>query len=198
MYAFFVTPQQKPATIQHGEESLFEFAIQNRLDLATQRAIIEQRAAELGIANPPLVTGSFMFNENFGDRKAVLPGGGITIALDGDAKEAAADATLKQAELQYVDAMRTVIHDVRALFETYTTAINKLAVDEESLHIAETSFQRALEANKQGELNPLSLLPMQRSVIQAKQELLSDELLVSINTIKLEQAVGGSFKGMNQ
>jgi hypothetical protein len=195
---FFIVPPPIPNQIDHAEEDLFFYAVENRLDLATGRAIIKQRSAELGLANPPIVTGSIMFNENFGDRQAILPGGGITIALDGDAKEAVADSKLKQAELHYVDAMRTVIKDVRTVFESYTASIEKLAIEESVFQTAKTSLARAKEANKQGELHPLSLLPIQRSLLQAKQRLLQNALQVSTNTIKLEKVVGGSFKGMNQ
>ena len=195
---FFTVPPQTPNRIDHDEEDLFFYAVENRLDLATGRAIIKQRSAELGLANPPIVTGSIMFNENFGDRQAILPGGGITIALDGDAKEAVADSKLKQAELQYVDAMRTVIKDVRTVFDSYTTSIEILAIEEIVFQTAKTLLTRAKEANKQGELHPLSLLPIQRSLIQAKQKLLQDALQVSTNTIKLEKVIGGSFKGMNK
>ena len=195
----FTIVSTKPGVLEEQvEEDLFVYAIDNRLDLATSRAMIAQRSAELGLANPPLITGSVMFNENFNDRQAILPGGGITIALDGDAKEAAADAKLKQAELQYVDEMRTVIKDVRVLYETYTAAVEKLNVDEQVLKTALQSLARSQDASSKGELHPLSLLPIVRSVVQAKQHVLNDQLQVTTNAIKLEQAVGGSIKGMNQ
>ena len=198
MLAFPVTEQPKPALITYGENELFSYAIDNRLDLATKRARIEQRASELGIANPPLVSSSVMFNENFNDRQAILPGAGITIALDGEAKEAIADSVLHQAKLEYVDATRSAIHDVRTLYESYTSSVERYKVDRESHRIAEVSLQRALEASELGELHPLTLLPMQRRVIRTQQEILQDELQVSLLAIKLEQAVGGTFKGMNK
>ncbi|MDP7006201.1 MAG: TolC family protein, partial [Phycisphaerales bacterium] len=154
--------------------------------------------AELGLANPPLISGSFMFNENFNDRQAVSPGVGVTIALDGDAKEAVAQSILKQEELTYIDAMRTVIRDVRILFDSFIASKEQSSLDETVLLTTELSLKRALEASNRGELHPLQLIPIERSAIQAKQELLRDELLVSTNAIKLEQAVGGTFKGMNQ
>jgi outer membrane protein TolC len=195
---FFITQEQKTPQIHHSEESLLAYAIENRLDLAAQRATIEQRSAELGLANPPLISGSFMFNENFNDRQAVSPGVGVTITLDGDAKEAVAQSKLKQEELSYIDAMRTVIRDVRILFDSFIASKEQSSLDETVLLTTEVSLKRALEASNQGELHPLRLLPIERSVIQAKQELLRDELLVSTNAIKLEQAVGGTFKGMKQ
>ncbi|MBC8309863.1 MAG: TolC family protein [Phycisphaerales bacterium] len=195
---FIVAQEPKPTQIHHSEESLLAYAIENRLDLAAQRATIEQRSAELGLANPPLISGSFMLNENFNGREAVSPGVGVTIALDGDAKEAVAQSKLKQEELSYIDSMRTVIRDVRTLFDSFMASIEQSSLDETVLLTTETSLKRALEASNRGELDPLLLLQMERSSIQAKQELLRDELLVSTNAIKLEQAVGGTFKGMNQ
>ena len=193
----YIVPPIEPDPIQHSEEVLFAFAIEHRLDLATQRAMIEQRSSELGLANPPLVTGSVMFNESFGDREGILPGGGITIALDGNAKEAVADSKLKQSELQYLDAMRTAVKEVRSLFEAYSTSIEKFEVDSQLLQVAQSSLDRAENANSQGELHPLSLLPMKRKVIEAKQHVLKDTLLISTQAIKLEQSVGGSLKGIN-
>jgi outer membrane protein TolC len=94
--------------------------------------------------------------------------------------------------------MRTVIRDVRILFDSFIASKEQSSLDETVLLTTEISLKRALEASNQGELHPLQLIPIERSVIQAKQELLRDELLVSTNAIKLEQAVGGTFKGMNQ
>jgi len=66
------------------------------------------------------------------------------------------------------------------------------------LKTALQSLVRSQDASSKGELHPLSLLPIVRSVVQAKQHVLNDQLQVTKKAIKLEQAVGGSFKGMNQ
>ncbi len=178
------------------EEKLFSFAIENRLDLAMQRAMIAQRSAELGLANPPLITSSLMLNENFADRKAIVPGAGITIALDGNAKEAIADSKLQQAELQYVDAIRNVIKEIRVLYQNHCTAVDKLRLDEKALEITLQAFARSQDESHKNEIHPISLLPISRSVIEAKKHILNDKLKLTTNAIKLEQAVGGSYRGM--
>jgi outer membrane protein TolC len=195
---FAIIPQQSPEQIRESEESLFSFALDNRLDLATQKAVIQQRSAELGLANPPLVSASVMFNENFSGRQAILPGGEITIALDGDAKEAVAQSKLKQAELTYIDSMRTIVFDVRKLYKAYANSIDRLAIDERVVLATQNALQRALEANNRGELDPLALIPIKRDLIRVKQLALLDGLAVAINSIQLEQAVGGTFKGIEQ
>ncbi len=195
---FDLVPQQPLPAIKCDEEVLFAFAVDNRLDLATQRAMIKQRSVELGLANPPLVSASVMFNENFNNRKAILPGAGITIALDGKAKEAVANAKLKQSELTYIDSMRNAVRDVRKLHEAYTASIEKLTIDEGILRTTVDSLQRSIEATNRGELNPLTLIPIKRNLIQAKQHTLFDELDVATNYLQLEQAIGGTFKGIEQ
>lgn len=182
--------------VDMNEETLFSHAISTRLDLATQRAIIEQRSSELGLANPPLISASVMFNENFTDRQALMPGGSLTIALDGDAKEAVADSKLKQAELSYIESLRNVVQEVRSLYASYIASDEKLSLDFEVLTTIEDTLNRAIKIQNQGELHPLDVIPIKRDVIRAKQHAYEDALELATNAIQLEQAVGGTFKGI--
>ncbi|MBT7657618.1 MAG: TolC family protein [Phycisphaerae bacterium] len=191
-----VIPLQLTNYTDYTDVTLLSFAIEQRLDLATKRAIITKRSAEIGLANPPLISASVMFNENFGDRQAILPGGSITIALDGDAKESVADSKMQQAMFEYIDAMRTVVKEVRTLHESFLSSTLELDIDSQIVRATETSLERAVDANKRGEFHPLQLIPIQRELITAKQHKLQDALIVSTTVIALERAVGGTFTGI--
>lgn len=191
-----VIPLQLTNYTDYSDVTLLSFAIEQRLDLATKRAIITKRSAEIGLANPPLISASVMFNENFGDRQAILPGGSITIALDGDAKESVADSKMQQSMFEYIDAMRTVVKEVRTLHESFLSSTLELDIDSKIVRATETSLERAVDANKRGEFHPLQLIPIQRELITAKQHKLQDALIVSTTVIALERAVGGTFTGI--
>jgi outer membrane protein TolC len=191
-----VVPLQLTNYTDYSDVTLLSFAIEQRLDLATKRAIITKRSAEIGLANPPLISASVMFNENFGDRQAILPGGSITIALDGDAKESVADSKMQQAMFEYIDAMRTVVKEVRTLHESFLSSTLELDIDSQIVRVTETSLERAVDANKRGEFHPLQLIPIQRELVKAKQHKLQDALIVSTTVIALERAVGGTFTGI--
>jgi len=191
-----VIPLQLTNYTDYTDVTLLSFAIEQRLDLATKRAIITKRSAEIGLANPPLISASVMFNENFGDRQAILPGGSITIALDGDAKESVADSKMQQSMFEYIDAMRTVVKEVRTLHESFLSSTLELDIDSQIVRATETSLERAVDANKRGEFHPLQLIPIQRELITAKQHKLQDALIVSTTVIALERAVGGTFTGI--
>ena len=191
-----VIPLQLTNYTDYSDVTLLSFAIEQRLDLATKRAIITKRSAEIGLANPPLISASVMFNENFGDRQAILPGGSITIALDGDAKESVADSKMQQSMFEYIDAMRTVVKEVRTLHESFLSSTLELDIDSQIVRATETSLERAVDANKRGEFHPLQLIPIQRELITAKQHKLQDALIVSTTVIALERAVGGTFTGI--
>ena len=191
-----VIPLQLTNYTDYTDVTLLSFAIEQRLDLATKRAIITKRSAEIGLANPPHISASVMFNENFGDRQAILPGGSITIALDGDAKESVADSKMQQSMFEYIDAMRTVVKEVRTLHESFLSSTLELDIDSQIVRATETSLERAVDANKRGEFHPLQLIPIQRELITAKQHKLQDALIVSTTVIALERAVGGTFTGI--
>ncbi|MBT4584956.1 MAG: TolC family protein [Phycisphaerae bacterium] len=181
------------------ERTLLELAIKNRLDLATKRAVVQQMSAELGLANPPLLSGTIGFNENFVDRQAIMGGGSVTIALDGDAKEAIADSKLKQAELNYIDALRTVQYEVRSTLEQYLTVQEQSEVIDPAI-IATTNMRlrRANEMFHRGELHPLSLINFQQEVLDANILAIEDKLTLATTRFNLELAVGGTFRDITQ
>ena len=194
---FEIVPMQMANYYDYSDAVLLSYAVEQRLDLATKRALIEKRSAEIGLANPPLISASVAFNENFSDRQAILTGGSITLSLDGDAKETFADSKLQQAEFEYIDAMRNVVHEVRTLHKLFLSSTVEYEIDKQIVRNIESSLKRAFVTHERGELNPLQLIPIQRKLVKAKQHKLKDALLVSTNAIMLEQAIGGSFKGMN-
>lgn len=193
-----VVPMQMAQYVEYSDAVFLSHAIEKRLDLATKRALIAKRSVELGLANPPLISASVAFNENFNDRQAVLPGGSITLALDGNAKEIVADSMLQQAEFEYIDAKRNVVKEVRKLHAMFLSSTAEFDIDKKIVNSAKTSLQRATTAHEQGELDPLELIPIQRDLIKAKQHKLQSALLVTTNAILLEKAIGGSFKGISK
>ncbi len=171
----------------------------NRLDLATKRAAVQQRYSELGLANPPLLSGSVGFNENFGDRQALTLGGSITVALDGDAKEAIANSKLQQAEFAYIDAMRTAQYEVRSALELFNTAKEQTEViDAELIHALTSKMQRADSAAQNGELQPLLHIAVQQELLAAHSLVIEDTRLLTLSAIQLEFAVGGTFQSLHQ
>jgi len=183
----------------YEELQLLELAVSNRLDLATKRAVVQQRSSELGIANPPLLSGSVGFNENFGDRQAITPGGSITIALDGDAKETIAQAKLHQAELAYIDALRTTQFEVRTALELFNTAKKQaVIIDKELISTLNMKLQRANDTFRAGELHPLERLSIENEVLVANSLIITDELNLALAAIRLEVAVGGTFQGLQK
>jgi outer membrane protein TolC len=182
-----------------NERTLLELALKNRLDLATKRAVVQQRSAELGFANPLLFSGTIGFNENFVDRQAIMGGGSVTIALDGDAKDAIADSKLKQAELNYIDALRTVQYEVRSTLEQYLTVQEQSGViDAAIITTTNMRLSRANDTFHYGELHPLSLIPLQQEVLDANILAVEDKLTLAITRFNLELAVGGTFRDITQ
>lgn len=183
----------------YDELQLMQLAVTNRLDLATKRAVVQQRSSELGIANPPLLSGSVGFNENFGDRQAIMPGASITIALDGDAKEAIAAAKLQQAELAYIEALRKTQFEVRTSLEQFNTAKEQaIVLDADLIATLKTKLQRANDTFQKGELHPLERISIENEVLGASTLKINDELKLALAAIQLEVAVGGTFQGLQQ
>lgn len=182
-----------------NERSLLELAVKNRLDLATKRSVVQQRSAELGIANPPLLSGTIGFNENFVDRQAIMGGASVTLALDGDAKEAIADSKLKQAELNYIDALRTVQYEVRTKLQQYLTVQKQSEVIDAAIMTAiNKRLSRAHDSFQHGELHPLSLITIQQEAIAANILVVEDKLSLATTRFQLERVVGGTFRDITQ
>ena len=185
--------------ITFNERALLELAVKNRLDLATKRSVVQQRSAELGIANPPLLSGTIGFNENFVDRQAIMGGASVTLALDGNAKEAIADSKLKQAELNYIDALRTVQYEVRTTLQQYLTVQKQTEVIDAAIMTAiNKRLSRAHDSFQHGELHPLSLITIQQEAIAANILVVEDKLSLATTRFQLERVVGGTFRDITQ
>jgi outer membrane protein TolC len=129
----------------------------------------------------------------------MMIGGSVTIALDGDAKEAIADSKLIQAELHYIDALRTAQYEVRTALEQFKTVQEQSEViDVEIITTTNQKLKRANASFRQGELHPLSLIPFRREVLSANSRAVDDKLSLAVTGIQLELAVGGTFQGLNQ
>ncbi len=178
------------------EEELIALATINRFDLAAKQSRVIQRSAELGFANPPQITASVAFRENFNEREALVPGVSIIIPLDGEANEAIADAKLAQAQLEYTDAFRIAQHEVRLALQKYRSASDKVRITlEEVVDLANSQYDRALQYEEQGELNPLSLIPIKMQAIEAEVLALEHQEELIVARINLQLAIGGTFQG---
>lgn len=178
------------------EDELIAIATMNRFDLAVKQSRVVQRSAELGFANPPQISATVAFRENFNNREALVPGATIVIPLDGETNEAIADAKLAQAQLEYTDAFRIAQHEVRQALQMYRSAGDKLRITkEEVVDLANSQYDRALLYEESGELNPLSLIPIKRQAIAADVLALKHQEELIVARIHLQLAVGGTFKG---
>jgi outer membrane protein TolC len=189
-------PQLESLQDSTTEDELLALATLNRFDLAAKQSRVVQRSAELGFANPPNITATVAFRENFGNREALVPGASIVIPLDGEANEAIADAKLAQAQLEYTNAFRIAQHEVRRALQKYRSAGDKIRItSDEVVNLARGQHKRALQLKESGELNPLSLIPIKRQLIAADLLALKHQEELIVARINLQLAVGGTFQG---
>ena len=179
---------------QFDAQSLLSLAVNQRLDLSTKYAVVKQRTSTLGFANPPLITATIGFNENFGNREAMLPGVSITIPLDGEAKESAAMSMLEQAQATYTDALRNVQSEVLTTLLSFEGTIEQLHIlRNEQIEPSMQLVQNAFQLLQEGETEPLALLELQHQLLTAKQ-LERTQLLHSYELYyQLQYVVGGTF-----
>jgi outer membrane protein TolC len=188
-------PELEPIQDSMTEVELLAIATKNRFDLGVKHSKVVQRSAELGLANPPQITASVAFNENFNDREALLAGASVVIQLDGEANEAIADSKLVQAQLELSDALRVALHEVRQALQQYRSANEKLQISrDEIVNLAKAQHDRALKFEEQGELDPLSIIPIKRQFIAADVLVLAHKENLIVAQIKLQLAIGGTFK----
>lgn len=177
------------------EVELLAIATKNRFDLSAKHSKVVQRSAEIGLANPPQITASVAINENFNDREALLAGASVVIQLDGEANEAIADSKLRQAQLELSDALRIVLHEVRQALQESRSAGDKLQISQnEIVNLAKAQHDRALQLEEQGEMDPLSIILIKRQFIAADVLVLTHLQELTVAQIKLQLAVGGTFK----
>ena len=65
--------------------------------------------------------------------------------------------------------------DLTTCYQTYTTNISLLALQQENLSIAQRNYQSALQRYKLGDLSGLDLRQVQKSLIDAEERVLQAE-----------------------
>lgn len=181
------------------ESRIIELARSVRLDVATARmGVVEAEAGHrlAGAARWPEVGVGAMWNRNFVDRQAVLPGAKITLPIldDGSTKVAAARARLDAARLHLLDVRRAAIGSARSTREAFVRSTRR-CVD-----YAETVLEPAIEAERlaesayrEGVIDLTVLLLAQQRRVEVERRLVEYRLASHVERITLEEAVGGSF-----
>ncbi len=180
-------------------EELLNLAQSQRFDLLTTNAVIQQRTAQLRLASPPELTGTVAFNENFNERKAVMPGINFTVQLDRDAKDAIADAILDQAVAEHLHQLRTAQNEVQTSLTGLTHAASQLEIIESTL-IKPT--QNILSNNRllqrEGEIASLEVQKSEIVYLNALLKHIQQQQSLAEAYYSLQFAVGGTFKTLTK
>jgi cobalt-zinc-cadmium efflux system outer membrane protein len=181
------------------EDRIVELTRATRLDVAAARMRVLAAEAECRLAGSkrfPEVGVGAAWNQNFGDRQAVLPGARITLPIldDGSAAIAAANARLDRARLELLSIRRRAVGEVRSSREAF------LRSDQQRIAYSETVLAPATEAEtlaesayRKGVIDLTVLLLAQQQRITAERRLVKFQVTAITDRISLQEQVGGSF-----
>jgi outer membrane protein TolC len=185
--------------IPNDELSLLELASTGRLDVAAAGQRVLRAAADLGLADTgryPEVAAMVTWQQNFGDREAIVPGAQITLPIldNGDPAIAMNTAKLEAARLDLLGAQEAAIAEVRTDLSRLRNARMQVSIlRNDQLVAAVRAFERSEAAWEAGEVNLNTLLDTQRRRIQVEHELVQQSFTVMQAMCSLRKAVGGSF-----
>ena len=183
-----------------SETEVIERAVIVRLDVAAaeQRVLAAEANARLqGWRRVPEVGFNLAWQENFSDRKALVPGASVSIPIldDGYAAIAQADARVEAARLEAAIIREDAIEQARVALNQWHRARQQVDLFEDGLVAsAREVVTRSEQSFKAGVTGATELLLTQRRMIQLEVELLDEKLLASLAWVDLENAVGGSFQ----
>ena len=186
--------------IDSAPEALLEIAARQRLELAVKEAGIRAQVASLDLAETrrlPEINFTLQWQRSFGDRKAILPGGQITIPIldNGDPAIARAAATLHHARMEWLDTANLVVLQVRDAIVGWNLSDQQVALSRNSLvPSASDALARSQAAYAQGVIPLTTLLLAQQQHIAAERTLMTQQLDVVKALIDLRTAVGGTFE----
>ena len=123
---------------------------------------------------------SFYGKNAIRDRSSLALSGGLTVGInifDGNRKRERRNAQLAIRNQQLrLDQMQLDLQaDLTTCYQTYTTNISLLALQQENLSIAQRNYQSALQRYKLGDLSGLDLRQVQKSLIDAEERVLQAE-----------------------
>lgn len=170
-----------------------------RLDVAAAREGVARALAEAGRAEfkryPTLGVG-LGWQENFADRRAVVPSVtlGVPIFDDGSAAVDGADAAVRLARLALEATARAAIVETRLAFQAWNESTEQVALYTTTVLVPTLHAQELLTRSvAEGTASRRQLLEATRRLVRAKQTLLLHETNAAVHRVALERAVGGSF-----
>ncbi|MBT5582646.1 MAG: TolC family protein [Phycisphaerae bacterium] len=182
---------------------LLQLAATQNLELASHAAKIEQYVAAHALATTkklPEVTFTFGWQNNFGSRRAVMPGAQITIPLfdNGDPAIAKANAQLEHARLQWIATANQIEYEVRNTASQWREAAEQVSITANSLvPSAASALRRSQFSHAEGVTDLTVLLLAQEHNIDAERTLVTQRLAECTSLIRLRRAVGGTFKTLH-
>jgi outer membrane protein TolC len=97
---------------------------------------------------------------------------------------------IKNKELMYSEVEQGVRADLLSIYSAYTNNLKLITLEEQNLETAAENLSIAMERYKLGELSGLDLREVQKSLLDAKERLLSVQYLAKLAEITLNQISG--------
>lgn len=185
--------------IPDEEAALLHLADTGRLDVAAAHESVIAAQADLGLADTkrfPEVAFTLAYQQNFGTREALVPGGSLTLPIldNGGPAIAMQSARLDKAMLDLLAARETAQREVRTSLNRYRDALGQTTIIREGqLAPARAAHRRSDLAYEHGETTLNTVLDTQRDLIRIERSLVAQELKTMQAMCSLRRAVGGSF-----
>ena len=183
-----------------SEEEIIQRARTVRLDVAMASEDIESALADSKLAGTrriPEVAISLGWQQSFSLRRAVVPGGSVSLPIfdDGSPAIAAADSEVHIAILNLLQVRRNAVSEARTNLEIWRRSEQQASLYQKTvIRPALEAQQLSAQAYEEGEIDLTVLLLSQRKLIQAQRSLLQYQAAATTNLFALELSVGGSFE----
>ena len=181
------------------DSRIVELAASARLDVAAAVCRLEAAAADAdlaGLSRIPEVSATLMWNRNFMDREAVLPGLRLSLPIfdDGEPAVAEAAAAWRDAALACIEARRTGVAEARlALDAWHRASILADGVEASVLTAARDAERLEDAAHREGTSSLDAAIEARRRRLLAERAVIDHRLDAELALIDLVQAVGGDL-----
>lgn len=101
---------------------------------------------------------------------------------------------IKNKELRYAEVEQSVKADLLRIYNVYTSYLNLITLEEQNLETAAENLAIAMERYRLGNLSGLDLREVQKSLLDARERLLSVEYQAKLAEISLLQISGGIMR----
>lgn len=182
-----------------AEESLVDLATTARFDVAAAGSRLDAARAEAelaGLTRLPEVSVNLMWNRNFMDRQALLPGAGITLPIfhDGTPKIAAAAASYRIAALDLLEIQRTAAAEARTARSRWIRAATLASgIERQVVEPARASERLGEARRREGVGDDAAILESRLVRLLAERSLVDQQLAATLAGIDLVEAVGGDL-----